>query len=227
MTAPAKPIIALTLVLAGKREIPGEALDNLTAALDLVFGAIGDRLAALGPAGPAAPGLAGRFALGQPPRLTLITGLADGADQIAQGRFLARRPDPGVLAQAVGAVLPCERRTFARNSPVADADAFERSAAACDFIIELDERLPPAPRSADATLIAERRRVRRERGDAFEAQAEMLLRNGDILLAVDDPDDDGRAGGTRQTIGRALDQGLPVVLHRLGEPGVSLLRARA
>ncbi len=227
LTAPAKPIIALTLSLAGKREVAADALDDLKATLTTAFGAIGARLAELGPAGPAAPVLAARFTLDTPPRLTLITGLAAGADQLAQGLFLAGRPDRGALEGVVGAVLPCSREAFSRNSPVADPAAFAQAAAACDFIIELDGRMPPPARVNGAGQTPESRQVRRERADAFAAQAELLLRNGDILVAIDDPDDDGRIGGTRQTIGRALDQGLPVILHRLGVSGLAILRARA
>ena len=225
-TAPAKPIIALTLALAGKREVAVEALDDLKAALTTVFGGIGERMAELGPAGSAAPDLAGRFSLHIPPRLTLITGLADGADQLAQSLFLAADPPAAALDAVVGAVLPCGRDAFALNSPVADPAAFAAAAAACDFIIELDGQMPPPARTNGAAQTPESRRIRRERADAFAAQAELLLRNGDILVAIDDPDDDGRIGGTRQTIGRALDQGLPVILHRLGEAGVAVLRAR-
>ena len=228
MTAPAKPILALTLVLAGKREVAPEALAGLTSALALAFGTIGGRLGALRAGGRAAPELAARFAVDSPARLTLITGLADGADQLAQQQFLDQRPGDGAVEWVIGAVLPCDGETFALKSPVVDRPAFNAAAAACDFIIELDGRMPAAPsRLGDDRPTTETRRIRRERTDAFEAQAELLLRNGDILFAIDDPDDDGRVGGTRQTLGLALDQGLPVLLHRLGEAGVAILRARA
>jgi hypothetical protein len=46
-------------------------------------------------------------------------------------------------------------------------------------------------------------------------------------VAIDDPDDEGRIGGTRQSIERALDQGMPVVLLRLGRPGLAVLRSRS
>src|SRR5260221_725296 len=68
---------------------------------------------------------------------------------------------------------------------------------------------------------------RRDRGDAFSAQSEVLLRNADILIAVDDPFDAGKTGGTREAIRKALEVGLPVVLMHLGEPGLAVLRTRA
>jgi hypothetical protein len=228
MTAPVKPILALTLVLAGKREVAPEALSGLTSALALAFGTIGGRLGALRDPGCAAGGLASRFALERAARLTLITGLADGADQFAHRQYLGQRPAAGAVDWAIGAVLPCGRETFALHSPIVDRAAFDDAAAGCDFIVELDGRLPGAPfGDREGPPTTETRRIRRERADAFQAQAELLLRNGDILFAVDDPDDDGRPGGTRQTLGLALDQGLPVLLHRLGEPGLAILRARA
>jgi hypothetical protein len=201
------PPLGLTLALAGKRHIDPRHVAEMTRDLTLTFDAIAEGLAAVTRAGPT--------------RLTLITGLADGADQIAGALFLAGAD--GSVARELGAILPCPQDEFARNSPVEDLAAFERSARGCAFITVLRGGLPPPPPETLRTEAAMLARLKR--GEAFAAQADALLRNADILVAIDDPEDDGEIGGTRQTFGRALNRGLPVILIHLGRSGVSLPRA--
>jgi hypothetical protein len=224
--APAKPIIALTLAVAGKRRVdPGDEA-SLTDALALVFRAVAGRLASLRE-GPTGEHLALRFAIAVPPRLTLITGLADGADQVACRLFRDAGPDLPDVERILGAVLPCGREDFLTNSGLIDRAGFEAQAGACDFIVELDSRLPPSPGPPREGEGASARRDRSERGRAFSEQSEILLRQADILIAVDDAADEGRVGGTRQTLRAALDLGMPVVLLRLGHADIAILRSRA
>jgi hypothetical protein len=217
--APTKPILALTLALAGKRQIAADDLPEVEGALRLAFDAIGARLAALGAETHRSRELAARFTGAA--RLTLITGLADGADQLAGRLFRLSEPQPAALERVLGAVLPCSAAAFALDSPVDDPAAFEAAVGCCDFIIELDGVLAAPEEGSGA------REAKRGRAAAFAAQSELLLRNADILVAIDHPDDEGRVGGTRQTVERALDHGMPVILLRLGEEGLSILRDRA
>ncbi len=202
---------SLTVALAGKRRISAEHLGEMSASLALAFQAIDDCLiesVAHCPKNCA------------PPCLTLLTGLADGADQIAGRIFLSAASSTG-SKRILGAVLPCGGEEFARNSPVEDREAFEAAAESCAFITVLRGRLRPAAPSGLDTDIA--RQARRERGDAFAAQAEALLYDADMLIAIDDPDDEGEVGGTRDTLTRAIELRMPVILIHLGRPGLRLI----
>jgi hypothetical protein len=227
-TAPPKPVLALTLALAGKRQIKNGANGMLDEGLRLAFDAIAARLGALADmSGRKGDPLAARFIAGANARLTLVTGLADGADQIAADLFVAG-DQPDSVTRVFGAVLPCGRDAYVANSAVTDTARFARQWEACAFVIELDSPLPPSPApsgSQDAPSKADLE-ASRERADAFSGQSELLLRHADILVAVDDPNDNGRAGGTRDTIHGAFDIGVPVILLRLGEPGLAVLRTR-
>ena len=232
MSAPAKPILALTLAVAGKRRIDAVQRVATDQALDLAFRAIGGRLAALR-ATELTPPLDRRFDLSAKPRLTLITGLADGADLIACDLFkpadtasAGREPFPDV-DRVLGAVLPCGPEDFVANSAVDGVDAYKAAARRCAFIVELDGLMQPQQDILDRGDPLEIRQLRRDRADAFTGQSEIMLRNADVLIAIDDPQDEGRPGGTRQTIGRALDLGLPVILVLLGEPGLAILHSRS
>ena len=201
----AAPTLELTLAVVGKRRIDPSHIAGMKRDLALTFEAVAESLSAAAGAGGA--------------RLTLITGLADGADQIAGELFLAGRSGP--VARVLGAILPCPGDEFARNSPVEDGAAFEQAAQSCAFITLLGGRLPPPPDGLDTEIA---RQARRARGDAFAAQADALLQDAGILVAVDDPDDEGEIGGTRHTLHRALSRGLPVILLHLGRPGIGLPR---
>lgn len=226
-SVPTKPVVALTLALAGKRRIEPEASARLRECLELVFDAVAGRLASLCEPGAAGESLSQRFATEAPPRLTLITGLADGADQLASRLFL--RPAPGFaeVERVLGAVLPCDRAAFVERSGVTDERGFAAAAAACAFIIELDGDMPASPGPPHEGEGPDARRARAERGRAFTDQSEILLRQADILIAIDDPRDDGRIGGTRETIRTALELGMPVIQLRLGHDEIALLRSRA
>jgi len=195
--------IGLTLALVGKRKIEHTHFSEMRDALILVFDAVESQISA-------DPGVG--FS-----RLTLITGLADGADQFAARTFLEGRSDR--CQRVLGAILPCSSDDFARYSPVEDLAAFERAVADCAFVTVLRGHLRPEPPAGLDTELM--RQARRARGDAFAAQADALLQEADILIAVDDPDEEGAVGGTRHTLHRALSRAMPTILLHLGRPGVS------
>ena len=202
---------SLTVALAGKRRIAQEHIGDMSASLALAFQAIDDCLL---------ESTAHNADSCPPPCLTLLTGLADGADQIA-GRIFLSATHSGGSKRILGAVLPCPGEEFARNSPVEDREAFEAAAESCAFITVLRGRLrPPASLDLDTEIA---RQAKRERGAAFAAQAEALLYDADVLIAIDDPDDEGEVGGTRDTLTRAIELRMPVILLHLGRPGLRLL----
>jgi len=221
-----KPILALTLSFAGKREVAADALAGLHADLGLVFREVANGLGAYHDEARAGGPAARRFTADAPARLTLVTGLADGSDHIAADLFNSPNLQSPHVARRLGAILPCPRDDYVANSRIEDTATFERQAAACAFILELDGQMPRRP-DADQGDEAARTRAIRQRGAAFNAQSEFLLRHGDLLVAVDDPSVGGQIGGTRQSIRNALDFGLPVVLLRLGRPGIAILRTRS
>ena len=228
-SAPTKPTPALSLALAGKRRIEPEALGSMKAALALAFDSMAGRLAELMLlAEQAHEPMAARFC-GDTAKLTLISGLADGVDQVGADLFLAPATDTATVRRVLGAVLPCSREDFVENSHVGERESFNRLWDKCAFIVDVGAQMPPSPSTLPPGSLtpAEAETSRRMRGYAFSAQSEVLLRNADILLAVDDPEDAGKAGGTRESVRRALDVGMPVVFLRLGEPGIALLRTRA
>jgi hypothetical protein len=205
----APPTLDLTLALVGKRRIDPGHIAGMKRDLALAFDAVADGLRAVAGDGPAT--------------LTLVTGLADGADQIASGLFVDGAS--GAVTRVLGAILPCPGDDYVQNGPIDDRAAFERMAKHCAFVTALKGPLRPPPPDGLDTEMA--RQARRARGEAFAAQAGALLRDSDILVAIDDPDDTGDIGGTRHTLHRALSRGLPVILIQLGRPGVSLPRLGA
>jgi hypothetical protein len=208
--APPRPTPALALAIVGKRSLPDVAIPRLEKQLNALFEAVEERLQVI-PDSEAKPPLSSRFDLEGAPRLTLVSGLADGADRIAVDVFLAgsRRRSPVELV--LGAVLPCDAAAYVAQSPIADAEGFDRQSETCAFVVELDGSLAEGS----------------SRDGAFQAQAEILLRHADILVAIDDPDDEGRLGGTRQAIGSALHLGLPIALMHTSKEGVAILHTRA
>jgi hypothetical protein len=217
-----KPIVALSVALAGKREIARGLRSELTADLQLVFRQLEAALAAVHADAARGRPLSLRFDDGRAARLTLVTGLADGADQLASEVFLSAQGRGPAVEKSLGAVLPCPRTEFVHNSPVEDRETFDRLAERCDFVIELDGGLPGANEGPPPA----RHEAVRQRAAAFHAQSEFLLRLGDLLIAVDDLAGHSQVGGTRQTIRAAVEFGLPVILVRLGEPGFAILRTR-
>lgn len=192
-----KPVLSLTIAVAGRRTLGAHGL-RLQTNLGYILAAAAKRLDQLRSNGN---GVGKRFDTGVPARLTLVTGLADGADQLASRIFLDEAASRPGVEHLVGAILPCNREDFIANSKVECRDQFERLAAAAGFIVELDGNMPPREDGNEAS-----------RREAFKAQSEVLLRNADILVAIDDETTAGRVGGTQETIRAALELALPVIL---------------
>jgi hypothetical protein len=149
------------------------------------------------------------------PVLRVVSGLADGSDQIAFESALsvedeARRDKTRAGAQTdfeLVAVLPCDAASFRDNSEVKHKDAFNALLERCAYVIELDGRCVPhpSPHSTPDRLVTERR------NRAFRVQASVLLRQCDLLIAAADLDAQAGIGGTRDTMASAVALGIPVV----------------
>lgn len=144
-----------------------------------------------------------RFCSSAVPRLRLITGLAEGADQLA-AIALGERAKTEAINRELAAVLPCSADAYRASREAWHLADFEALISRCAYVLELDGICEkPNP---ETTLS----KTRRER--AYRAQGAFLLRHCDVLLAMADLSEPGRAGGTLDTVTRALAFQLPVVL---------------
>ena len=121
-----------------------------------------------------------------PPVLTLVSPLAEGADQMAAEAGLAR----GWRLQTV---LPFDRATYARDFPEPEAMArftslLERS----DCVLEL-------PGDAD------------DDAEAYMAAGRATIAHCDVLIAVWDGRPPRGRGGTAEVVHLAVAQGMPVI----------------
>ncbi|MEQ1750925.1 MAG: hypothetical protein ABL974_15965, partial [Prosthecobacter sp.] len=76
--------------------------------------------------------------------------------------------------------------------------------------------MPPKLPDTDAPVLARqdaqvRAGIARQRAYAFRAQGEALRHHSDVLLAIWDPDTEGKAGGTTETVAAALLERLAVI----------------
>lgn len=192
-----EPRLVLRVGVAGAIHLAGGQRARLREKLAELFGALAAQLEALAP--PAGP----------PPVLRLVSGLADGADQAAFEALLSLGPPAAGAQRELVGVLPCDVASFRDHSAVHERAAFADLLGRCTCVIELDGICPPAPdpkRPDGGDRLAITRRNR-----AFRVQAAVLLRQCDLLVAVADPDAAGAAGGTRETMARAVALGIPVL----------------
>jgi hypothetical protein len=166
------------------------------------------------------------------PVIRLISGLADGTDQIAFQSALEFKAEaismcrhPGSMTHyELVAVLPCEPVSFRDRSPVQDKSSFNTLLARCSSVIQLDGICDAKMDDSPNHRLIQKRRAR-----CFLAQSRILLRQCDVLIAVVNPDKEGGIGGTRQTISSAIEMGIPVIcVSTRSEPNyLRVLRRRA
>ena len=158
-----------------------------------VFNVLADQLRKLSPGAERygdVPEIASWYAASGPV-LRVLSGLADGTDQIAF-EALANlagdapseiRPSPGRTRLELVAVLPSDASSYRDNSEVRNKTTFDTLLKRCDSVIELDGDCAPRPPESDQPDLLTRER--RER--AFRVQATVLLRQCDLLIAASDP----------------------------------------
>jgi hypothetical protein len=205
MPAVNRPAIALRLAFAGKRSLPPAT--DLAGRLRPLFAAIAS----------AVTGVVAKdrgWYSEQRPRLTLVSGLADGADQIASLAFLDGAD--AAADRVIAAILPFDAEAYCVASPMADVQRFRALLDRCAYVVELDGE-------AARGLSPDAGEGRRERTAAYRAQAEVMQRHADVLIVVDDGTE-GAAGGTAETTRRALGIGLPVIRVIVPKGDVRVLR---
>jgi len=200
-----RPRLVLRVGFAGNRELPADRMPDLRTALAAVYDVISSRLEEIAP-GIDVPGEAppiARFYLNEAPLLRLVTGLAEGGDALA-AQVLSERSGHGSVQSENAAVLPFDLETYRRSRDQAFRATFDELVASCKWILELDGIYEkPAP----DTPTAKDRRAR-----AYRAQSKMLLRQCDLLVVLADRSAERSAGGSMETVGRALALGMPVLL---------------
>jgi hypothetical protein len=201
---PDYPRLTLRLGLAGQRNLPPAPQQILISQLEEVFSAIEGRLARIFEDGPPDPPTH-LYDLESVPILRLVTGLADGADQLAAETFLDAAPTR--VRREIAAVLPFDAATFCTGSPVRDIDLFEKLRAQCTYVLELDGVWRPKnDDDVRADAAAARCRAR-----AYRQQGAVLVRHCDLFIVVGTRDAESKAGGTTETARSALEMGLPIL----------------
>ena len=228
-----KPSLVLRVGVVGAIAVADDQRASLHARLAEVFHVLAAQLQKLSPgAEPSSdvPGIASWYA--EPgPVLRVLSGLADGTDQIALEALVGLEssapsdtgPSLGHTRLELVAVLPSDTSSYRDNSEVRNKATFDTLLQRCDSVIELDGDC--APRPPESEQPDPLTRERRER--AFRVQATVLLRQCDVLIAAADPGAEGGIGGTRATMADALDLGIPVIFlpctPRQDDAGVSLI----
>ncbi|MCB0780723.1 MAG: hypothetical protein KDC03_14575, partial [Flavobacteriales bacterium] len=205
------PILTLRIGFAGNRNLPAD-LTPLQGALDTVFSICAQHLAAVPQVASNLQNgkeVASYYAVG-PPLLRLVTGLAKGADTEA-AHALGRLQNKQVRTE-LAAVLGCDVTAYHDSRDPQHQPEFRKQLAACSYVLTLDG-------SYVAGVPGDAQRAR-----LYRAQADMLLRHTDILVAVADPDAATKPGGTLETVRKALAFELPVVFIHSSTGGITLIR---
>ncbi len=135
------------------------------------------------------------YAMEHPPRVAVVSGMAEGADRIAAHTALE-------LGLELWAVLPFEAAEYRKDFDGAwRPPLWSRPGAAADF----DGLLARAASTLemDGNL--------RHRAGAYEPLGRAVLAHADLLLVVWDGDESRGAGGTADLVGEARRQDIPIV----------------
>jgi len=154
-------------------------------------------------------GTSARVFTAERPLISLLSGDAAGADRHIRRLAMARRkisnhpvdyellrvtPEaPGSVSDGLGVGLPAPKNP-ALQTKVAAKQSLTRAEA------------------------NEQSAIVRRRAQAYRAQSEALRHHSDVLLAIWDPDTEGKAGGTAESVEAALREHIPVIAIRLTGP---------
>jgi hypothetical protein len=232
---PSRPRCALEVAVVGNRRFTaeGETETASTPGADRMWAhaasgctsiwrALGEELLASrelelplpGHTGPGAmPRKLAEFFSEETPRLGVLSCLAAGGDQVAARTALdAFAVNRSVIVE-LEAILPFPETDYPGlpGMPCPDFRADEAQhlrdlAARARQVLRMDGHRRVKTDEPETTPINHEARVH-----AYRQGRDVLLHNADLLLAVVDPLAPGAAGGSLETIGIALDQGMPVI----------------
>ncbi len=196
MKSPPKPALVLRLGVTGHR--PNRLADAALPRLERQVAEVMELLEGVAREVPSA--YAGVYSGVPPPRLRVISALAQGADTLVAEAALARGAE-------LVAPLPF---------PLADYERDFREEAARERLHRL---------AARASAVCELAGNRAREAEAYEAVGRLVARQCDVLLAIWDGEPAAGRGGTAMIVAYARQLGLPVVwLHAaLDRPAALLL----
>lgn len=211
---PPRPDLVFRVAFTGNITIPAESALLRSQALDTVLGSLARELITL-PTPPTqvsnAHCLTDYYA-SSPPLLRMVTGLAEGSDveatdafhRLAEGKNSVINSLAVTIRTEIAAVLGCNVADYRNSRPAAHRLTFDELVQECTYVLALDGVYQSGPAGS-----SERKRL-------YRAQSTFLLRHADLLIAVADPQKAGEAGGTLETLRKALLFGLPVVFIHSG-----------
>ncbi|TVQ04911.1 MAG: hypothetical protein EA381_00025 [Planctomycetaceae bacterium] len=238
---PPFPRLVFRVGFAGRQSLTDTEATLLRSALKEIFNQIAGQLIEIAPGiplGPATDSRVSRYYSDACPLLRLVTGLCQGADDLAAEVLselpiqpqvpLASDHPPAVrdkpiwLQTELGAILPFSPADYRASRPESFRRQFDRRLAACAWVIALDGIYDKPTDEQLGALDETQRRLRKSLADnrrarAYRAQAAYLLRQSDLIIAAANPDDPGKAGGTLETIRNSLEFDLPVLLIHTGK----------
>lgn len=214
---PGKPRLVLRIGFAGTQTIEPQEETGCGPLLDAILGATESALSDLrDPHGLAPESLSWKRMAYYSPESALIrvtTGLCEGADALMTQVVVDRKAKaietakPSVILD-LAAIIPWDLATYKASRPPQFQPRFDDLATQCSTVIQLDGVYSkPDPDTETA---------KRARNRGYRAQAAFLMRQCDIYIALIDvaaaKANPGRAGGTLESIQRALALDLPVLL---------------
>jgi hypothetical protein len=198
------PVLSLRIGFAGKRNISKVETESIESALVKIYTLIVERLIEINSTNSTYS--ITKFYAKSNPQIRLITGLAEGSDELGSNLFDEVIKDRKLKQKISGehvAVIPFEFSTYRNSRPESFQQRFDKLAKKCSYIINLDGIYDkPTP----DTVLAKNRRNK-----AYRAQSTQLLRQSDLIIAIANPEDNVKAGGTLETIQSALKFNLPVI----------------
>ncbi len=136
--------------------------------------------------------------------LTLISALAEGADQMAVDVFFGR-DDPAGMVRRLEAVLPFAADAYAESFHTAEGVARMRAQQElADTVLTLADWSPHGPGKASAFAT-------HWRDQRFATVGDIVVRQADLLVAVWDGMTGSGPGGTAHVVARAVADRVPVV----------------
>ncbi len=218
--APPKPGLVLNVAVAGARAISPEIFPVLTKVLGDVLSEFDGIVAGIGAGTNSRYELAAQYSSTKPV-LRLVSGLADGADLLAAD--LHRKLPLHHVTHELGAVLAFDRNTYRDKSAVENKKLFNDLIGKCAWVHELDGHHAADPTDPHAESLS----AKSCRARAYRAQSNILLRQCDVLIAISDPNEPGRAGGTRETLASAVELRVPVLHISLVDASVRMVKSHA
>ena len=138
------------------------------------------------------------------PTLTLVSGLAEGADQIA-AQAMFDGAEPNDYERRLEVILPFSVADFAATFDTDEGrEGLHAWLARADSVLALADWTPP-PNATDSAVSIHRRDRR------FATLADLLVRQADVMIAVWDGAPALGRGGTAEVVAQALAQGVPVI----------------